>query len=165
MKLLNYFLTNTKKMIHKPQSYFDIYERYFSPFAGREVKILEIGVSHGGSLQMWKHYFGLYSKIVGIDINPVCKQFEEAQITSMNYGIGAHTANPQGNVIIDNDSGLRTLHMNFLSRQYSKNRYARNRKRHTKRDIDNKWGLQSFWSDEQIDNFFEENIPKLIKLT
>ena len=91
--------------------------------------------------------------------------FRPDQITSMNYGIGAHTANPQGNVIIDNDSGLRTLRMNFLSRQYIKNRYARNRKRHTKRDIDNKWGLQSFWSDEQIDNFFEENIPKLIKLT
>lgn len=33
MKLLNYFLTNTKKLIHKPESYFDIYERYFNSFA------------------------------------------------------------------------------------------------------------------------------------
>jgi hypothetical protein len=32
--------------------------------------MLEIGVSHGGSLQMWRRYFGRGSTIVGIDINP-----------------------------------------------------------------------------------------------
>jgi 23S rRNA U2552 (ribose-2'-O)-methylase RlmE/FtsJ len=42
--------------------------------------ILEIGVSHGGSLQMWKNYFGEKAKIYGIDINPKCKQFEEENI-------------------------------------------------------------------------------------
>lgn len=41
---------------------------------------MEIGVYHGGSLQMWKDYFGSEAQIVGIDINPKCKGFEEDQI-------------------------------------------------------------------------------------
>jgi hypothetical protein len=39
--------------------------------------ILEIGVSMGGSLQMWKHYFGPKIQIYAIDIDPKCKQFED----------------------------------------------------------------------------------------
>jgi hypothetical protein len=37
-------------------------------------------VSHGGSLQMWKNYFGKDAKIYGIDIDPRCKEFEEDNI-------------------------------------------------------------------------------------
>lgn len=29
---------------------------------------------------MWKHYFGKDAKIVGIDINPACKQLEQEGI-------------------------------------------------------------------------------------
>lgn len=42
--------------------------------------ILEIGVMHGGSLQMWKEYFGPRAKVYGVDINPKCKEFEEENI-------------------------------------------------------------------------------------
>ncbi len=42
--------------------------------------ILEIGVSQGGSLQMWKDYFGPKAKIYGMDINPQCKALEEENI-------------------------------------------------------------------------------------
>jgi hypothetical protein len=34
----------------------------------------------GGSLQMWKSYFGLRGTVVSIDINPDVKQHEEDQI-------------------------------------------------------------------------------------
>jgi hypothetical protein len=44
------------------------------------VVILEIGVSQGGSLQMWKDYFGEKAKIFGIDIDPRCKTLEEDNI-------------------------------------------------------------------------------------
>jgi len=75
-----YFLANTGKLIHKWQHYFDIYDRHFSRFRGTEVHIVEFGVFHGGSLQMWKHYFGERAKIYGIDIDPRCKQLEEPQV-------------------------------------------------------------------------------------
>jgi len=75
--LKTYFKNNTKRVIHKWHHYFDIYEKYFNKYRGKEVVLLEIGVSKGGSLQMWKDYFGSNAKIYGIDINPKCKAFEE----------------------------------------------------------------------------------------
>jgi SAM-dependent methyltransferase len=74
------FKNNNKRRIDKWNHYFDIYERYLSRFRNREIAILEIGVSQGGSLQMWKEYFGGKAEIFGIDIDPRCKQFEEENI-------------------------------------------------------------------------------------
>lgn len=42
--------------------------------------MLEIGVFEGGSLQMWKDFFGRKAEIYAIDINPECKKYEEEQI-------------------------------------------------------------------------------------
>ena len=67
-------------MIHKWIHYFDIYERHFSRFRNKEVVILEIGVFQGGSLQMWKEYFGDKAKIYGVDIEPQCKTLEEENV-------------------------------------------------------------------------------------
>lgn len=78
--LEQYFKENNGRLINKWQNYFDVYERYFAPYRNKEVVILEIGVFHGGSLQMWKSYFGERAKIYGIDINPRCKELEEANI-------------------------------------------------------------------------------------
>ncbi len=78
--LERYFRQNDKRLIHKWAHYFDIYDSHFSRFRNKEVTILEIGVSQGGSLQMWKNYFGDKAKIYGVDINPYCKQLEEENI-------------------------------------------------------------------------------------
>jgi hypothetical protein len=78
--LEKYFNQNTGNLCSKWQHYFEIYDRYFSRFRNTDVTIVEIGVYHGGSLQMWKHYFGLKAKIYGIDINPECQKLEENQI-------------------------------------------------------------------------------------
>ena len=79
-KLEQYFYSNKGKTIHKFLHYFEIYERHFSRFVGKDVTILEIGVSKGGSLELWRHYFGSKCKIYGIDINPECKNLEIEQI-------------------------------------------------------------------------------------
>lgn len=78
--LEKYFRDNKKRLIEKHNHYFDIYERHFSRYRNTDVVILEIGVWHGGSLQMWKHYFGKKAKIYGIDIDPRCKKLEEENI-------------------------------------------------------------------------------------
>lgn len=78
--LEKYFRQNDKRLIHKWIHYFDVYDRHFSKYRNKEVVILEIGVSQGGSLQMWKDYFGDRAKIFGIDINPNCKELEEENI-------------------------------------------------------------------------------------
>jgi len=77
--LKKYFIENTST-INKLEHYFDIYDRHFKRYKRTDVCIVEIGVAHGGSLQMWKDYFGADAKIYGVDIDPNCKRLEEKQI-------------------------------------------------------------------------------------
>lgn len=65
------------KFIHKWNHYIEIYEKYFEKYRDKECVIIEIGVSHGGSLELWSKYFGPKARIIGIDNNPKCKTFEE----------------------------------------------------------------------------------------
>ncbi|MBK9285876.1 MAG: class I SAM-dependent methyltransferase [Sphingobacteriaceae bacterium] len=78
--LEKYFRNNNKRLLRKWKHYFDVYERHFAKYRNKEVVILEIGVFQGGSLQMWKNYFGPKAKIYGIDIEPKCKTLEEENI-------------------------------------------------------------------------------------
>ena len=74
------FKNNNNRLISKWMHYFEIYDRHFNKYRNQEVVILEIGVSQGGSLQMWKEYFGPKAKIYGIDLEPRCKELEEENI-------------------------------------------------------------------------------------
>ena len=87
MELWNYFTTNKGKKITKWKHYFPIYEKHFTPIRNKPSKILEIGILNGGSLEMWRYYFP-EATIVGIDINPLCKQHEQEGI---NVRIGDQT--------------------------------------------------------------------------
>jgi len=78
--LETYFRQNTGRMIQKWHHYFDVYDRHFSCFIGKEPVILEIGIFQGGSLQMWKNYFGEKARIYAIDIDPRCQAFEEDNV-------------------------------------------------------------------------------------
>ncbi len=77
MSLFADFLTHKERGAFKWSHYFPVYERHFSAWKNRSLFFLEIGVSEGGSLQMWQQFFGPYAKIVGIDIKPECKDYEQ----------------------------------------------------------------------------------------
>jgi SAM-dependent methyltransferase len=51
-------------------AYFRNYESLFSPLASKKIHLLELGISQGGSLQMWRDYFRK-GMITGIDMSPV----------------------------------------------------------------------------------------------
>jgi Methyltransferase domain len=74
------FLTNEQRLVHKWKHYFPIDERHFARFVNTDVVVVEIGCGEGGSLQMWKRFFGPHARIVGIDIEPRCASFAEDQI-------------------------------------------------------------------------------------
>lgn len=110
--LTEYFNAHTEgaglwKWLH----YFDIYHRHFQKFIGREVHVLEVGIYSGGSLSMWKHYFGKDCKIYGMDIEPACKSYEE---NGINVIIGDQSDRefwkkfretvPQVDIVIDDGS-------------------------------------------------------------
>ena len=79
--LLDYWLFEKHRTFDKWCHYFPIYEKWFAPFRNTDLVFVEVGVQNGGSAQMWKKYFGKNAKIVGVDIDEKCKQFEEEQIS------------------------------------------------------------------------------------
>jgi len=78
--LEKYFHNNPGRLIDKWAHYFDIYDRHFSEFRSKKVTVVEIGVFHGGSLQMWKKYFGRKSTITGVDVDDRTLQLAEPGI-------------------------------------------------------------------------------------
>jgi len=76
--LENFVRLAPHRFIMKWSNYFDIYEELFGDQRMKDnVCFLEIGVARGGSLQMWRNYFGPLATIVGVDIEPNCLQFAE----------------------------------------------------------------------------------------
>ena len=73
--LYDIFQRNDRGDIHKWHHYFGVYERFLMPLRGRPLTLLEIGVNRGGSLRMWREYFGASARIFGMDVNPACAAF------------------------------------------------------------------------------------------
>jgi len=80
MSLYEEFLSHNGRLIHKWKHYFPAYERHFAPWQNKTVTFLEIGAGAGGSLQMWKRFFGPHATIIGVDNRVECKAYEEDQI-------------------------------------------------------------------------------------
>lgn len=66
------FFEHRGRIIDKWIHYLPVYERYMRDFKNTPVKMLEIGVYKGGSLELWRKYFGDQATIFGIDIDPGC---------------------------------------------------------------------------------------------
>jgi hypothetical protein len=67
--------------IWKWAHYFEIYQRHLSKFVGRNPHVVEVGVYSGGSLGMWRHYFGPGSQVSGIDIETSCLSYKTQGIS------------------------------------------------------------------------------------
>jgi hypothetical protein len=68
------------KAIIKGSSYPAAQHRHFARFQGSPITVLEIGVAWGGSLRLWRHYFGEQATIIGVDIDPRCSAQEGERI-------------------------------------------------------------------------------------
>jgi cephalosporin hydroxylase len=70
------YLNSPLKSI-KHSTYFASYEKFFSEYRNKKITFIEIGVLGGGSLIMWRNYFGPKARIIGVDINPNAKKMEK----------------------------------------------------------------------------------------
>lgn len=64
-------------LIYKWSNYPKVYDKHLSRFRGKPIKLIEIGVFDGGSLQLWRSYFGPEAEIIGADINAGTKKMEK----------------------------------------------------------------------------------------
>ena len=69
-------LNKSGKVSDKWSSYIVFYERIFKDLRDQPIKLLEIGVQNGGSLETWAEYFTAGLKFIGCDINPKCAQLK-----------------------------------------------------------------------------------------
>lgn len=68
-------------LINKWNHFLPIYSRLFAPYRdgmrnGRPLRFLEIGVYEGGSLDLWRRFFGPSAILYGIDVDPRCAVFD-----------------------------------------------------------------------------------------
>ena len=68
---------NSKKFSTKHKKYFHVYDEIFKDYINKPITFVEIGILNGGSLELWREYFGPDARIIGIDLNPECKKFEQ----------------------------------------------------------------------------------------
>jgi O-antigen biosynthesis protein len=69
------FLEHRGKTVDKWEHYLAIYARELAPFleARQPIRLLEIGVQNGGSLEIWLKYLPEGSAVTGVDIDPATK--------------------------------------------------------------------------------------------
>lgn len=81
--LVTFYNEHSGKVSDKWHSYLHDYERFFRIYKGRKVRILEIGIQNGGSLEIWAKYFPHAEVIVGCDIDPKCRtlSYEDERIS------------------------------------------------------------------------------------
>lgn len=98
--LTDLFFAHDGRLIHKWVHYLEIYERHLAPYRDgfplpdgtrRPLRLLEIGVSQGGSLQLWRKYFGPEAVIFGIDVDERCAALDEPE-TRVRIGSQADSA-------------------------------------------------------------------------
>jgi hypothetical protein len=54
-----------------------VYESILPVYRDKEIVLVEIGIFQGGSLFMWREYFGPKARIIGIDANPGATELRE----------------------------------------------------------------------------------------
>ena len=71
------FYAHDDRVAAKWHHYLALYDRHLEQFRNTPVRLLELGVLHGGSLQLWREYFGAAAVLHGIDIDERSAQASE----------------------------------------------------------------------------------------
>ena len=70
--------SHSGKVSDKWSSYLEVYDRVFGAYRSTPVRLLEIGIQNGGSLEIWARYFETARALIGCDINPDCAKLTYA---------------------------------------------------------------------------------------
>jgi Glycosyl transferase family 2 len=84
------------------------------------------------------------------DIYSKLSLFDPSGITEINYDVGRHHASPTGRVIAPACDELLLLHYKFLGFERTHARHQRQRSGLRSKDLQNAWGYQYCWSEEEL---------------
>jgi len=103
------------KVSDKWEIYLEEYDRILESYREKPVRLLEIGIQNGGSLEIWANYFRNAARIIGCDINPACLKLSYTD-PRIDVIVGdastpdAHTSiitkSPEFDVVIEDGSHL-----------------------------------------------------------
>lgn len=111
--LVQLYAEHTGKVSDKWSLYLAEYDRLFDAYRDKPVRLLEIGVQNGGSLDIWSKYFSNASTLIGCDINPHCARlkYDDPRISVIVGDANApdiseqlYQCSPQFDIIIDDGS-------------------------------------------------------------
>ena len=66
------YAEHTGNVSDKWSLYLTEYDRLFNDYRDKPIRLLEIGIQNGGSLEIWSKYFSNAVALIGCDINPDC---------------------------------------------------------------------------------------------
>lgn len=78
MSLAQIYATHKGLVSDKWDIYLSEYERLFHSLKMSPIRLLEVGVQNGGSVEIWNNYFPNATTIIGCDIDPNCGQLSYA---------------------------------------------------------------------------------------
>jgi hypothetical protein len=92
------------KKVSKSDVCFPVYEKWLGPYKDHPIKMLEIGVREGGSLEIWAKYFKNAELILGCDKNPAVANltFDDARI---KLALGIASQKPAIDQILEHAKG------------------------------------------------------------
>jgi hypothetical protein len=89
-ELLDWYAAHSKgRGVWKWNNALQAYQRHFRSYRGKELKLAEVGVQSGGSIEMWQNFLGDKCHVYGLDINPNTKGFAvdgKVTITMLDQG-------------------------------------------------------------------------------
>lgn len=112
-QLVSLYTRHSGKTSDKWSIYLEVYNRLFSEFKSKSIALLEIGIQNGGSLELWAQYFVNARKIVGCDINEMCRNlnYKDTRISvvvgdanTSEVELLVDTIQPEFHIIIDDGS-------------------------------------------------------------
>lgn len=90
--------------------------------------------------------------------------FKPSEITDINFTVGCHEARPEGNVKLNINSEIITLHMRHLSREYVSERNALTFSRMSELNKKRGWGTHFGATPEAVDVYMNEQMSNLMKI-
>jgi len=72
LSLKKIFLEHKGKISDKWSLYLEVWNEFLAPYREESIRLLEIGIQNGGSLEIWGKYFKNAEKLIGCDIDQNC---------------------------------------------------------------------------------------------